>query len=220
MWKPYFSLDRDYGAICRAAAGRDPFLDAAMLAGKGLRLLRQDPWEMLVTFIISQRKSIPAIAGAVEKLCERWGEPLKTRRETVFSFPAPERLKEAAEEELLACSLGYRTPYIADAVRRVASGQLDLEALREAGDEALLRQLMSVRGVGKKVAACVALYGYDRQALAPVDVWIRRAMEEQWGGRDPFGDYGEAAGLMQQYVFFYMRTRGRERSPSAAGTTV
>ena len=175
---------------------------------------------MLVTFIISQRKSIPAIAGAVEKLSERWGEPLKTPRETVFSFPTPERLRGVTEEELRACSLGYRAPYILDAVRRVTAGELDLGGLRKADDEARLRQLMTVCGVGKKVAACVALFGYDRQALAPVDVWIRRAMEEQWGGRDPFGDYGEAAGLMQQYVFFYIRSRGRRKLAPAAGITV
>ena len=220
VWEPYFSLDRDYGALCRAAAGRDHFIDTAMRAGEGLRLLRQDPWEMLVTFLISQRKSIPAIAGAVETLARRWGEPIETPRETVFSFPTPERLRGVTEEELRACALGYRAPYVLDAVRRVNAGELDLNALREADDERLTRELQSVHGVGQKVAAYVALFGYDRQALAPVDVWIRRAMEEQWGGRDPFGDYGEAAGLMQQYVFFYMRTWGRQKHAPAAGTTV
>ena len=220
VWAPYFSLDRDYRALCRAACGRDAFIDAAMQAGEGLRLLRQDPWEMLITFIISQRKSIPAIAGAVEKLACRWGEPMETPRETVFTFPDAEELRAVTEEELRACSLGYRAPYVLDAVRRAAGGELDLQALRAADDACLLRALQTVRGVGKKVAACVALFGYDRQDLAPVDVWIRRAMEEQWGGGDPFGQYGEAAGLMQQYVFFYMRGRGRRKAVPAAKITV
>ena len=220
VWKPYFALDRNYAAICREAAGRDGFIDAAIRAGEGLRLLRQDPWEMLLTFIISQRKSIPAIAGAVEKLACRWGKPVVTPRETVYAFPTARELQQVTEAELRECSLGYRAPYVLDAVRRVADGTLDLSALRDADDECLVRELQSVRGVGKKVAACVGLFGYDRQELAPVDVWIRRAMEEQWGGRDPFGAYGEAAGLMQQYVFFYMRAGGRRKPAPAAETSV
>lgn len=210
VWAPYFDLGRDYRALRAAAAGKHPFIDEAMGLGEGLRLLRQDPWEMLVTFILSQRKSIPAISSAVETLASRYGALLETGEETVHAFPTPRELSAASEADLRACALGYRAPYVADAVRRVLEGSLDLEALASAGDAELTRALLSVRGVGAKVAACVSLFGYGRLGSVPVDVWIRRAIQEDCGGCEPFSAFGEAAGIMQQYVFFAMRSRGRK----------
>ena len=211
VWRPYFDLDRDYRRLRMEAQGKHPLIDEAMRLGEGLRLLRQDPWEMLVTFILSQRKNIPAISSAVENLAKRYGTPLKAGEETVCAFPTPRELSAASEEDLRACSLGYRAPYVADAVRRVLEGSLDLEALRLAENEELTRALLAVRGVGVKVAACVSLFGYGRLGSVPVDVWIRRAIEEDCGGCEPFSAFGEAAGVMQQYVFFTMRSRGRKR---------
>ena len=212
VWMPYFDLARDYASLRRRAAGKHAFVDAAMAAGAGLRILRQDPWEMLITFILSQRKSIPAIASAVEALAVRWGEPVQTERETLCSFPRPEALAAATESELRACALGYRAPYVLDAVRLVSGGELDLSTLGELEDEALLQALQAVRGVGKKVAECVCLFGYGRLRRVPVDVWIDRAIREECGGCDPFRLYGEDAGVIQQYVFYAMRRdRGRSK---------
>ena len=207
LWAPYFDLARDYAALRRRAGGKHPFVDAAMETGEGLRILRQDPWEMLITFIISQRKSIPAIAAAVETLAARWGSPLETERETLFAFPSPEALAPVTEEALRACALGYRAPYVLDAVRQVSGGALDLAALGQLEDEALFRALQSVRGVGKKVSECVCLFGYGRLCRVPVDVWIDRAIREECGGCEPFSLYGEDAGIMQQYVFYAMRRK-------------
>jgi N-glycosylase/DNA lyase len=176
-----------------------------MALGKGLRILRQDPWEMLLTFIISQRKSIPAIASAVEALAARWGEPLPAEREELFAFPTPEAMAGATEAELRACSLGYRAPYVLDAVRKVTGGEVDLAALGKMEDEALFRALQAIRGVGRKVAECVCLFGYGRLSRVPVDVWIERAIREECGGCEPFSAYGDDAGIMQQYVFYAMR---------------
>ena len=221
LWAPYFDLARDYAALRRRAGGKHPFVDAAMEAGEGLRILRQDPWETLITFIISQRKSIPAIAAAVETLAERWGSPLETERETLFAFPSPEALAPATEEELRACALGYRAPYVLDAVRQVSGGALDLAALGQLEDEALFRALQSVRGVGKKVSECVCLFGYGRLRRVPVDVWIYRAIREECGGCEPFSLYGEDAGIMQQYVFYAMRREkgriGKKRGETQHG---
>ena len=218
VWTPYFDLGRDYAALRRRAAGKHPFVDAAMEEGAGLRILRQDPWEMLLTFLISQRKSISAIASAVETLAERWGAPLETERETLFGFPPPEALAAVGEGEYRACSLGYRAPYVLDAVRRVSGGELDLAALGQLEDEALYRALQSVRGVGKKVSECVCLFGYGRLRRVPVDVWIDRAIREECGGCEPFSLYGEDAGVMQQYVFYAMR-RARGGSEKKRGKT-
>ena len=211
VWAPYFDLGRNYAALRARAGGKHPFVDEAMERGTGLRILRQDPWETLLTFILSQRKSIPAIASGVEALAERWGAPLRTERETLFTFPTPEALAEATEGELRACALGYRAPYVLDAARRVGRGTLDLAALEGLEDEALFRALQSVRGVGKKVAECVCLFGYGRLRRVPVDVWIERAIREECGGCEPFSAYGADAGVMQQYVFYAMRRRGSRR---------
>ena len=160
---------------------------------------------MLLTFILSQRKSIPAIASGVEALAARWGAPLRTEREALFTFPTPEALASATEEELRACALGYRAPYILDAVGQVGGGALDLAALGQLEDEALFRALQAVRGVGKKVAECVCLFGYGRLRRVPVDVWIDRAIREKCGGCEPFSLYEADAGVIQQYVFYAMR---------------
>ena len=206
IWHPYFDLDRDYRALREQCRGRNAFIDRCMDCGKGLRVLRQDPWEMLITFIISQRKSIPAIARCVEALCRRFGERVGPE-EDLYAFPLPEALAGAAEEELSACGLGYRTGYVADTAGRVARGETDLAELGRLPDDELLEALCAFRGVGVKVASCAALFGYGRTAVSPVDVWIDRAVQEECGGVCPFGDYGENGGIMQQYVYYFQKHR-------------
>ena len=206
FWKGYFDLDRNYTALRKKLEGQSGFLDAALAYGKGIRVLRQDPWEMLVTFIISQRKSIPAIRTAVNLLAERYGTPVEADGERVFLFPTPEQLNRAGEEELAACGLGYRTRYVRHAAELAASGELELEALRQLPDEELYQTLLRLDGVGKKVANCVCLFGYSRTGMVPVDVWIARLIEEEFGGIDPFPQYGREAGIAQQYLFYYKRS--------------
>ncbi len=209
IWFPYFDLGRDYGSIFASERDKNDFTRKAMDHSRGLRILRQDAWETLITFIISQRKNIPAISKAVETLAARYGHRIDTGRELLFSFPTPEELSRADEEDLRSCGLGYRAPYVADAVSRVAEGSTDLSAISKMSDEDLLTELQKVRGVGKKVANCVALFAYGRTGCVPVDVWISRAIEEDCNGQSPFPEFGENAGIIQQYVFYYERTRGR-----------
>ncbi len=201
FWKHYFDLDRDYAAIRKKAAG-DPFMSAAAEAGKGIRILKQDPWEMLISFIISQRKSIPAIRTSIERLCEAFGEDMGD----YHAFPAPKALYEAEAAVLQGCGLGYRLEYIRDAASKVYLGELDLDALFKMNDEDLQNTLKSVKGVGDKVANCVMLFAYGRTAAVPVDTWIKKIIEEDYNGKNPFTAYKEDAGIMQQYAFFYKRT--------------
>ena len=210
VWTNYFDLGRSYAAIRASIPTGDAYMRQAAEAGQGIRILRQSPWETLVAFIISQRKSIPAIQGAVELLSERYGETVTTQRETVRVFPRPEQMAGADAEALAACKLGYRTPYVLDAVDRAGSGALDLAAIAECGDEALLERLKTVNGVGNKIANCVALFAYGRSALAPVDTWINKVIRSEYGGVNPFPAYGSAAGIMQQYIFYYALTHKRE----------
>lgn len=203
LWRAYFDLDTDYAAIAAAAPPNDAHLIRALAASRGLRILRQEPWETLCAFILSQRKHIKAIRACVEALCERFGEPVAgTARK---AFPTPEALAAQNESTLCACGLGYRTPYILDAARRVSDGRLPLHALAALPDDALLAALCAVHGVGVKVAECMLLFAYARHAHVPVDVWIRRVIDLRYGGVSPFPSYGPYAGVYQQYLFLMER---------------
>lgn len=202
IWHPYFDLSKDYFRIAERSLGLHPFTDRAIEAGRGLRILRQEPWEMLISFIISQRKNIPAISRSIEALCEKFGSPID---DGLFSFPTPKALAQASDEALRSCSLGYRAPYVSDAANMVLSGAIDPDRLDSLSDDALLKKLMEIKGVGIKVASCVALFAYGRYSCVPVDVWIKRAIEEDCGGVSPFPLFGENAGIIQQYVFYYER---------------
>ncbi len=201
IWRDYFDLDADYAQYRARCKKNDAFLRSAMECGEGLRILRQDPWEMLISFIISQRKSIPAIRTAVEKLCSTFGQPLQ---EGGFAFPEPQALAAASQEQLEACGLGYRAKYVADAAARAASGQLDLNPDTRQSTARLREQLMQVFGVGIKVAECVLLFGYHRLEAMPVDVWMDRVVQTVYGGVFP-PSYKKCAGVLQQYLFCYAR---------------
>ena len=205
IWFSFFDLERCYSPTPVSESGKHEFVDQAIAHGRGVRLLRQDPWEMLLTFIISQRKSIPAIIKSVEALSEKYGHDIVTEQERLKAFPSPEEMKDATEEELAACGLGYRVKYILDAIKKVNSGELNLQAIAELPDDILLEKLQAVMGVGIKVANCIALFAYGRTACVPVDVWIFRAIEKECGGVSPFSLYGENAGIIQQYIFYYER---------------
>ena len=205
IWFPFFDLERCYSEIAVLESGKHEFVDQAIAHGRGVRLLRQDPWEMLLTFIISQRKSIPAIIKSVEALSEKYGHDIVTEQESLRAFPSPEEMREATAEELTACGLGYRVKYILDAIHKVNSGELNLQSIAELPDNVLLEKLQAVMGVGIKVANCIALFAYGRTACVPVDVWIFRAIEKECGGISPFSLYGENAGIIQQYIFYYER---------------
>lgn len=206
LWRAYFDLDADYAAIRAQVDPDDAFLQRACEYGAGIRMLRQDPWEMLVSFIISQRKNIPAIQYCIEALCSRYGEPIESRGETYFTFPTAERLAALDEAHFLACSLGYRAKYVRSAARMIASGTLDLSAIASLDDDALYQALMTVSGVGEKVANCVMLFGYHRLNRFPRDVWINRIEAKEYGGAFPLERYPDISGALQQYIFYYARS--------------
>lgn len=222
FWSEYLDLKRSYSAIRKRSLGKSPLIDAAMGFGCGLRILRQDPWETLITFIISQRKSMPAIATSVEAICMRFGSTMESGGEADFfdladrrapgklhAFPTPAQLQSASEDELRECGVGYRASYIAKTARMVAAGEVNLHDAATLADEELFTELKKLPGVGDKVANCVCLFGYGRSSLVPVDVWIARAISEECDGCDPFEQFGGDAGIMQQYVFHYMTQRDR-----------
>ncbi|MDO4548010.1 MAG: DNA glycosylase [Clostridia bacterium] len=202
VWKDYFDLDGDYAAYENSVPAEDEFMLAAVSYGKGIRILRQEPWEMLISFIISQRKNIPAIRSCIAKLCERFGEKI----EGGYAFPTPASLARLDEAALAECSLGYRTGYILSAARMVDSGDLDLDSLYSVDYADMLARLMAVPGVGPKVARCVMLFGYHRLEAFPRDVWINRVVDTHYAGNFPEQLYPGFAGVMQQYAFYYARS--------------
>ena len=220
VWRDYFDIASDYAAIRAQADPGDAFLRRACDYGVGIRMLRQEPWEMLVSFIISQRKNIPAIQYCIEALCSRYGEPIESAGERFFAFPSAQTLAALDESHFLACSLGYRAKYVLAAARMVATGTLDLSAIASCSDETLYTALLAVPGVGEKVANCVMLFGYHRLARFPRDVWINRIEEREYGGSFPTERYPDTAGALQQYIFYYARSTAyaAEKPPERVGS--
>lgn len=210
FWKSYFDFGRDYSKIRAKIKKEDEFLTNAAEFGKGIRILKQEKWEMLISFIISQRKSIPAIRTSIERLCELAGEKITVKdlegeKKEIFLFPEPKALLKASAEELDKCGLGYRRDYIVNAARLVALKEVSLNSFDNLNDEELFNALNEFKGVGTKVANCVCLFGYGRTGRAPVDVWINKVIERFYNGENPFGYYGENAGIIQQYMFYYAK---------------
>ncbi len=202
VWTPYFDLGESYSALCRETDAGDAYLQASIVYGEGIRVLRQDRFEVLISFLLSQRKSIPAIRTSVERLCEGFGRRKQTEYGSVALFPDAARIAEMSDGELRDCGLGYRAAYVRDAAERVLSGALPLSELNALSDQELYEALCTVRGVGRKVANCVMLFAYHRVERVPEDVWVNRIVEKRYQGRNPFPAYRKA-GLLQQYMFYY-----------------
>lgn len=196
IWKNYFDLDRDYGAVIKAIS-TDCRLKAAAETGGGIRILRQEPWETLCSFIISQNNNIPRIKGIISRLCALLGENCGNG----YTFPAAERLAACSPEDLAPLRAGFRTGYLLDAAEKVASGKIKLDELTALPMDEAREILMTVRGVGPKVADCTLLFGLGFIEAFPRDVWIKRVMAEQFGGELPECAL-PYAGIAQQYLFY------------------
>lgn len=201
LWEEYFDLTTDYDAI-RRTLSLDPTLAHAITFAPGIRILRQDPWEALCCFIISQNNNIKRIKGIVQRLCSCLGEPIPSS--DCFSFPSPQRLAAATLEELEPLRCGFRAKYLLDAARRVSSGQVQLDAIPQMPLEQARAHLMQIVGVGPKVADCALLYGFHRLECCPMDVWMKRVFAALYpnGLPDCAQDF---IGIAQQYLFHYAR---------------
>ncbi len=205
IWHRYFDMDRNYETL-RQEIGKEEKLRVACDFGKGIRILNQEPWEALCSFIISQCNNIPRIKGIVEKLCSLCGEKTEFAGKTYFSFPSPEAVAKLSEKELATLKAGYRAAYIADAAKVVAGGEIDLTSISLMNTENAKKELLKLNGVGEKVASCVLLFGMGKLDAFPVDVWMKRAISEFFGDEKfDYKRFGNLAGLTQQYMFHYMR---------------
>jgi len=195
----------------------DQHLRMAVTTCRGLRLLRQDPWECLASFILSSTKQIVQIRQIVRTLCERYGKPVASPTGPAFAFPTAERIASLTEMDLRTCKMGFRAKYLLFAARRVATGELALESIRHLPLPAAREQLMKLAGVGEKIADCVLLFAYGFPAAFPVDVWVARALSQfYFRGRRKQPEqlrhfaarhFGPNAGYAQQYLFHHIRTK-------------
>lgn len=218
LWKDYFDMDRDYHHIKNHIVSIDDRLADAVAAKKGVRIIKQEFFETLISFIISQNKQIPHIKQIVHTISERYGDEIVLPDgRKVYSFPTVEKLYQVSEEELRECKVGFRAPYIRNAVEKVYDGEIDGLMLQNLSVSEARERLMTIKGVGEKVANCVLLFGLGFTDVFPVDVWMKRIMEHMYFGQDTKKEiiekfamdrYGEYAGFAQQYLFYYGREQG------------
>ena len=217
-FRRYLDLDIDYEKIIEQIDPEDRFLSGAAKMGKGIRILRQDLWEMIVSFIISQRNNIPRIMKSIDALCEKLGEQIVFDYEgehlVGYTFPSPEVIVGA---DLSEFKFGYREKYIRQTAENILEGKFDLEEVKDAVDEGktpeqVKEMLKQLKGVGEKVASCIQLFGLHQLSLFPIDTWIAKVEKMYYNGHFPVEKYKDAAGIMQQYLFFRVREDADKRA--------
>lgn len=217
VWKNYFDMDRDYSAVKKKLLENDNKLKDAIESMWGVRILNQDFFETLISFIISQNKQIPHIKKIVADISAKFGTYKGTYGGAdMYTFPTLEQLTNASEEDFKELKTGFRAPYIMDAIRRNMAGQFNEKELKNMDYDSCIKKLMTIKGVGEKVANCVSLFGLGKKEAFPVDVWIKRIMETMYfDGEDTPKDkiaafakeqFGDLGGFAQQYLFYYGKT--------------
>lgn len=201
IWKHYFDLDTDYNKIKERISAIDPVLKEAVSYAPGIRILRQDPWEAICSFIISQNNNIPRIKGIIKRFCELFGEEVA---DGLYSFPTAEAISRLTVEDLAPIRSGFRAKYIIAAAQKIAGDENFIPSVYSLPIDEARKALQTIKGIGPKVADCALLYGFHRTDCFPVDVWMKRAMEVLLPTHTP-ESFGLDAGMAQQYIFHYSR---------------
>ncbi|WP_138203874.1 DNA-3-methyladenine glycosylase family protein [Haloimpatiens lingqiaonensis] len=213
IWAEYFDLYRDYGTI-KDILKKDPTLEKAVEFGEGIRILKQEPFEILISFIISANNRIPMIKRAINNISKKYGEKIEYKGEKYYTFPTIEKLHEANIEELEECGVGFRAKYIVDTVEKLYKGDMNLEEIKKLNDDKCHEEIQKFSGVGPKVGDCVMLFSMQKYSAFPVDVWVKRAMHYFYLAPDvslkkirEFAreKFQEFSGFAQQYLFYYAR---------------
>ncbi len=207
VWGDYLDLKTDYGKIIKSIPADDEYLLKASHYGRGIRILNQDPWESLISFIISQRKNIPAIMRSIELISEAAGRYIdKEDGVKIYAFPSAEELAQLSMDDLKKCSLGYRDKYLYSAAKLFTEDKALLEEMKKMPDEELFKALTGIFGVGKKVANCTMLFGFHRLDSFPIDVWMEKIQRNHYPDGFEVEKYRPYGGVMQQYMFAYERS--------------
>ena len=213
FWQKYLGIDRDYGPMEKLLE-EDPCTAPCLPYSRGIRIFRQDPYETLISFILSANNNVLRISKTIDEICTRFGDPIEFCGRQFFSFPGAGVLASLSLQQLTDCGAGYRAPYVVQSARRIAEGY-DLEFLRPLDFDAVKKELMSFPGIGPKVAECIMLFSLDCERAFPVDVWVNRIVQYLYPGeegkkaaRAAAERFGCWAGAAQQYLFHYARCVG------------
>lgn len=219
LWIEYLDLYRDYGEI-KDKLSQDAVLREAIKHGEGIRILNQEPFEIVISFIISANNRIPMIKRAVNNISRGFGKKIEFEGMEYYSFPEPAELAKAGVEELKRCGCGFRAPYIVETTRKIAEGSVDLYAIKNMNTDRAHNELIKLKGIGPKVADCILLFSMGKHDAFPVDVWVKRVMQYFYLAPDvslkKIRDYGRErfqglSGFAQQYLFYYARDlKGKE----------
>lgn len=213
IWLEYFDLKQNYDDI-KKKLSEDPLLKKAVEFGEGIRILKQEPFELLISFIISSNNRIPMIKKAINKISERWGDKVIYKDKEYYTFPEVEKLQDKTVEDFESCGVGFRAKYIADTCKRVFQDKSELQNIIASSDDDCHKGLQNYMGVGPKVADCIMLFSMQKYSAFPVDVWVKRAMMHFYVAPNvslkkirEFGrnKFGKLAGYAQQYLFYYAR---------------
>lgn len=207
----YLDLDKDYDEILKKLSSHDEILKKAVEKYRGMRLLNQEPFECMISFIISQNNNIKRIQLLIERLCQTFGKKITYKGYTSWAFPSVESLFGRSADELKLLGLGYRAEYVKDAVEKVKSGVIDFEQLTKLELHEARQILKTVKGIGDKVADCILLYSLQKYNVFPIDVWVKRVLKEYYGFetkdqvKDFINSFGDLAGYAQLFLFHYIR---------------
>lgn len=218
IWYNYFDLGTNYSDIKNTLKNMDEYLDKATDFGWGIRILRQDGWEMLISFIISSNNRIPMIQKAIENLSRNFGKYIGNYNgKDYYAFPTPEELNKATQEEIRACQTGFRDKYIKSTTESVVENNENVSEYTSLNTDECIKELIKFNGVGPKVADCIALFGMTKIDTFPVDVWVKRVMQEFYVEEDmslpkirkyAIDKFKDLSGYAQQYLFYYARELG------------
>ena len=221
LCKRYFDLETDYEAIKENLSKIDDNLKISIEYGKGIRILKQDAWEALISFIISANNNIPRIKGIIERISKKYGKTIKWQGKEYYTFPTPEELSKASVADLRKLGLGFRDTRVFETTRLVNTKQIDIYELEKiTGTNRLREELLKYPGVGPKVADCIMLFSMKRFEVFPIDVWVKRVMTELYFEKETkivpnnkqileYAEekFGKIAGLAQQYLFYWRREK-------------
>ena len=215
----YFDLNRDYTKIKQELSKIDEYMENSINYGKGIRILNQDLWETIISFIVSSNNNIPRIKGIIERISQKYGNEILYNNKKYYTFPTPKQLSNASVDELRKIGLGFRDKRVFETTQIVLNRKIELAEIQKEKDIAKIKnELLKLPGVGPKVADCIMLFSMKKKQVFPIDVWIRRVMNNLYINKEDEKKvhneeilkiankkYGELAGIAQQYLFYWIR---------------
>lgn len=213
--KEYFELEKDYSSIEKRIASLDDYVKKALKNTSGMRHLKQDFFETIISYIISANNNIPRISKSVNEISKRYGKKIEFDNEEYYLFPTPEQLRDVTIDDYRACGVGFRDKYIYNTVKRINNKEIDLVKMHDMDTSSLRKELLSLMGIGPKVADCILLFSCGRQEVFPIDVWVERVMKKLYFNDENISkkeilkyasdNFGNDAGIVQQHLFYNIR---------------